>query len=106
MAPGVPPPAAMASPLMATLRGEARKTTTSATSAAVTMRPMLLPAPRLASASSSVLPRAAANLAIMAGVRSVAVRPGCTTVTLNAGRPQLVREALGQGRDGDVADRP
>jgi hypothetical protein len=41
MTPGVPPPAVIVSPLLATLRGEARNATTSATSAAVTTRPML-----------------------------------------------------------------
>lgn len=46
---------------MATLRGEARKATTSATSAAVTMRPMLIPAAMLPSASASLIQRAAAR---------------------------------------------
>src|SRR3954471_18842983 len=64
MAPGVPPPTAIASPLMATLRGEQRNAITSATSAAVTSLPI--------DAASGPT----------GGIRSVTVGPGCTTVTL------------------------
>ena len=48
---------------------------------ASTMRRIVL-RPRLRSASSSVMPWAAARRAITPGVASVRVRPGCTTVTL------------------------
>lgn len=71
----------MASPLIATLRGDARNATTSATSAAVTNRPMLTPAAMLFSSSATEIPRAAAISANFSGVRSVTVYPGCTTVT-------------------------
>jgi hypothetical protein len=54
------PPAAIVSPLMATLRGEARKVTTWASSAAVTGRPMLMSLPSIARAAASVMPRAEA----------------------------------------------
>jgi hypothetical protein len=65
IAPFAPPPTAIASPLIATERGEARNAITSATSAAVTSRPIDTP-----SASAA------------GGVRSVTVGPGWTTVTL------------------------
>src|SRR3954447_1794231 len=64
MTPRAPPPAAIASPLIATLRGLHRKRITSATSVAVTSRPIDT---RDGSAG---------------GWRSVIVGPGCTTVTL------------------------
>ena len=53
----------MASPLMATLRGDARNVTTHATSDESTMRPMVL-RPSWRSASSSVMKCAAADRAI------------------------------------------
>src|SRR6202044_1654364 len=105
MAPGAPPPAAMASPLMATLRGDARNATTSATSAAVMMRPTLMPAARLASASASGLPFAAAYRAIIAGGRSGAGRAGGNHRDGDPCRTQFVGQGLGQRGDCDVPDR-
>ena len=52
----MPPPAAIASPLIATERGEHRNVTTSATSQASTMRPMVTP---VASVGISILAFAA-----------------------------------------------
>ena len=77
----VPPPAPTASPLTATAHGAARKTTTSATSSAVTMRPGWCPrrgrpAPGPRCARSRRRGRRSSR-----GVRSVSTRPGCTTVT-------------------------
>jgi hypothetical protein len=49
----MPPPQAIASPLIAPLRGEARKATMSATSAASTIRPIVVLAASRFSISSS-----------------------------------------------------
>src|SRR3954466_1564499 len=64
MTPRRPPPAAIASPLMATPRGGHRKADTAAAPRAVTSRP-------IDTASGPT-----------GGTRSVTVGPGCTTVTL------------------------
>src|SRR4051794_28027828 len=70
MTPRAPPPTAIGSPLIATLRGEHRNAITSAISAAVTNRPIETPA------SSDE-----------GGSRSVTVGPGCTTVTFTPDGP-------------------
>ena len=87
MVPRLPPPTRIASPLMATLSGEARNATTYATSLASTMRPMLEWLASWASAFGSV--------------RSVRVAPGCNATTLMPRLPRapnrFVRERIAQG---------
>ena len=60
----------MASPVIAAQRGEARKATTSATSSASTMRRIVL-RPRVRSASSALMPWAAAMVAAQAKAQGV-----------------------------------
>ena len=70
-APRVPPPTATASPVTAALRGDARNVMTSATSSAVTSRPMSCPRASCAVSSATDVPsRAPGRPAAAAGPRS------------------------------------
>jgi hypothetical protein len=99
MAPRAPPPTAMASPVMAALRGEARKATTSATSAAVTMRPMLVPADSWADPASAGQRRDHRGRALGGG------HAGVDDGDVDPGRPEFVGEVLGHGGHRHVTDR-
>ena len=104
MARGTPPPAAIASPLIATDFGEARNATTSATSAASTRWRIELP--------SAIRCRIdvfahALRLGLRRHHRGGALGPGLAGMDdgdVDAARAELVGEVLGQGRDRDVAD--
>ncbi len=72
---------------------------------AVTMRPQAGARGRGRRAPAPPCARvAAARSATSRGVRSVSTRPGCTTVTPDAGRTELVGQVGGERGDGDVAD--
>lgn len=82
MDPGLPPPTAITSPLMARDLGEAKNTTTSATSWALTIRPVEFPECNSSHTCDASIPRLRAVFLTNASVRSVSVSPGCTAVTL------------------------
>ena len=65
---------------------------------------MLVGKPSVAWASVSVLPLAVAIAVRVAGVRSVTVMPGCTTVTLMPSRPSSSARFLVMAATRDVAD--
>ena len=90
----------MASPLIATDRGEARNATTSATSSLSMMRPSALPAPMRRSISAASTPASRARAATTSGVRSVRVSDAeltlvlCTGLEIRLGDPGDLRLKL------------